>query len=431
VNKIKVLHINTYDIQGGAAQVAGDLVHNLNADCFLVVKQKKSESEKVILLKQNQLDKFFSILDKGLWKIGIKKPVKSLFGIANQFNLTYEKLKKMKEYQEANIIHLHNIHGHYFNLSALVKIASEKYIVWTLHDMWALTGGEVYTFENENYKKGIGNTPYLSVYPLYNPLIDRRQHFIEEKKRIYNQITDKLTLVPVSHWLEKCLLSAWVYNDKIKVQTNYNGIDTGIFKNRRNRDWTKPRILFFNIGNHSKGGTLFKNIIPKIQGEYELTIIGEPLYESVKTKGWKYGQTIPQYEDLSEFSINYIHLPYVSSRQRLCEIYNQIDILIFPSLAESFGLTVLEALACGVCVIASNIGGIPEVLDDTSGYLFKSGDEEDLLTKINYALKHYTESRQKADIASNHVEKFSLEKSCNGYLSIYQQIINPDNSPSE
>ena len=69
----------------------------------------------------------------------------------DNFNFTYSKLKKIKEYQAAQIIHLHNIHGGYFDLNDLRKIAKEKIIVWTLHDMWAITGGESYIMDDENF----------------------------------------------------------------------------------------------------------------------------------------------------------------------------------------------------------------------------------------------------------------------------------------
>ena len=402
---IKVLHINTSDTIGGASQVAFGLVHNIDADCVLAVMKKESKSNKVIQLPQNFLDKIFLTIDKVIWKLGYKKSIKNILSISDQFNFTFSKLRKMKEYKEANIIHLHNIHGNYFDLSALRKIASEKYIVWTLHDMWIMTGGEAYTFKNDNYKKGIGETPYVDVYPLLNPLIDRRQHFIELKKKIYGDIADKLTLVPVSHWIEDCIKSAYVYNNRMNIRLNYNGINLSIFKNYKKRNWTKPRILFFNNESAFKGSPLFLNILNRLNEDYDLTIIGEPL----------------------KINVNYNYIKYIDNPRYLNEIYNDVDLLVFPSLAENFPLTLLEALACGVFKIASDVGGIPEVLDNASGYLFKSGDEEDLLNKINHALKNLAESRDKADEASRNVENFSLEKNCNGYLSIYKHILSYDN----
>ena len=112
--------------------------------------------------------------------------------MGDEFHFTYKKLKDNPYYKECDIVHLHNIHGSYFDIESLLLIAKDKYIVWTLHDMWIMTGGEAYTFENNNYQTGIGTTPYIANYPLNNPVIDRRQHFLQKKKSILKQFRSYL-----------------------------------------------------------------------------------------------------------------------------------------------------------------------------------------------------------------------------------------------
>src|SRR6185436_6597884 len=342
MSKLKILHINTLDSLGGAAQVANDLIHHLDADCHLVVMKKTSDDERVIQLPKNALDYFFRFLSKVMWKLGQQKSLRAFLSLDNEANYTFAKLKQLKEYQEADIIHLHNIHGGFFDFNALVEIAKEKKIVWTLHDMWAITGGEAYTFGNENYKKGIGYTPYISNYPLLNPLIDRRHFFLKKKKEIYKEIHEALTVVVVSKWLENCFRQSFVYNLGIDLRRIHNGIDTSLFTGTPLRDWPKPRILFFKANNPFKGEQLFLDILGKIQHDFELIVVGERLKRKIKYK----------------------HIKYVGDREMLNALYNQVDILVFPSLAENFPLTVLEAMACRVCVIASDTGGIPEMLDN-------------------------------------------------------------------
>jgi glycosyltransferase involved in cell wall biosynthesis len=64
------------------------------------------------------------------------------------------------------------------------------------------------------------------------------------------------------------------------------------------------------------------------------------------------------------------------------------DCLVCPSLwAEAAGLVILEAMACGLPVVASRIGGIPEfVLDGTSGLLFAAGNSRELAHRLNWLL---------------------------------------------
>ena len=69
------------------------------------------------------------------------------------------------------------------------------------------------------------------------------------------------------------------------------------------------------------------------------------------------------------------HVPYVLNQKEMAEWYSAADVYVYPSLADNCPLVVLEAMACGVPVISSNSGGLPEVnKDDFSGYLSDVGD---------------------------------------------------------
>ena len=66
---------------------------------------------------------------------------------------------KTKEYQEFDIIHLHWINGGFVNIKHLAKV--DKPIVWTMRDMWPMTGGCHYSMKCEKYKTGCGNCEQL------------------------------------------------------------------------------------------------------------------------------------------------------------------------------------------------------------------------------------------------------------------------------
>jgi len=69
--------------------------------------------------------------------------------------------------------------------------------------------------------------------------------------------------------------------------------------------------------------------------------------------------------------------------ERIHELYNQADIFVLPSYTESFPLTVLEAMASGLAVVASDVGGIPEIIEDNKdGMLVKAGDATQLAASI-------------------------------------------------
>ena len=401
---MNILHINTSNAGGGAEQFSTDLMmYTENAQ--MIVKQIKISGPRFFALESNFIDKIISILDKILWKMGLKKPLRTIFFFQDEWHSTYTKLKKNKQFQNADIIHLHNIHGSYFDLEALIKIAKEKKIVWTLHDMWCMTGGEAHTFENSNYKKGIGQSPYISLPPLYSPLIDRRQHFIEKKKEIYSVISNNITFVPVCKWLNQCFISSYTYNSKFTVKTVYNGYDNQIFYDKKKRNWKLAQILFFNTSNKFKASELFLNVISSITFNFKLLNVGIPISNS---------------------KIEIINNDFINKRETLSEIYNDSDIMIFTSKAECFPLTVMEAMACGVCVIASDVGGIHEIINDgVNGFLFNNSNPKELIDKINFLLSDLDFTREIGRKAANDVaEKYTISICSQNYNKVYEEILN-------
>lgn len=434
---MKILHINTYDKGGGAEQFAFDFVHH-NFDELdeiietkLIVKRKKTDSNKVEILSRPFSSHILEKIDKGFYKL-IKYTFFSDLSVLKKLHFTFENLQKNEFYKQADIIHLHNIHYDFFDLNDLIKIAKQKPIIWTLHDMWAMTGGEAYTFENENYKKGIGKTPYGKFHPLLNSIIDRRQKYLEQKKQIYSIINEldenekhNFIFVPVSNWLKECLENAYVYPNKIEeketsknisIQTIQNGIDTIIFKNLNQRNWNTKRILFFNSDNPYKGAVLFENLLSQLNQEqntnFELFVVGKELSKTVL-------------DSIIDSKIKIRHLKPIYDRQKMNELYNSVDILVFPSRAENFSLLVLEAMATGVFVIGSTAGGIKEQLAHNRGILFENENQNDLLKKINFVLNMPLEEiREKGKNASSFVnENWNVEKMRVKYVELYKKIV--------
>lgn len=402
--KPKILHINTFSLHGGAEKIAYLLYKNTD-NSHLIVKYDSTNDDKILEFEQNTMDKAFKVLTKLKWRVKPYYSFKKIFSIDDQFNGTYNKLKKLEAYKSADIIHLHNIHGGYFDLSALRLIAREKKIVWTLHDMWSITGGEAYVFENENYKQGIGKTPYLNVPPLNSPLIDRRQHFIEFKKKLYKQIAKSIVFVPVSSWLEECLTSSYVWDTELKYRTIKNGIETTVYQNHEIRNNANV-ILIFNNNNIFKGETGFKQVLEKIKVHFELIVVGNELVIE------------------NTYCTGITHLPFIREKHKLAALFNQVNILLFPSKADNLPLLPMEAMSCGVCVIASNVGGIPEIIEHTrNGFLFnKISELEDLLNQL---LEQPEKVAAVGNAAIAHIKnEFNIEHMFEKYNNLYDDIIN-------
>jgi glycosyltransferase involved in cell wall biosynthesis len=103
-------------------------------------------------------------------------------------------------------------------------------------------------------------------------------------------------------------------------------------------------------------------------------------------------------------------------------VYNAVDLFVAPSLAETFGLVILESLRCGTPVVAFETGGIPELIHHkNNGYLAKYRDSEDLAEGILFCLKNLSNV--------DALTEFDTDIIIKQHLALYKQIT-PSNSTS-
>ncbi len=115
---------------------------------------------------------------------------------------------------------------------------------------------------------------------------------------------------------------------------------------------------------------------------------------------------------------------FLGQQDEVAQLLSLADLLLLPSQKESFGLVALEAMACGVPVIGSTAGGIPEVVEHTkSGYLAPVGDTESM---GNYAISLLSnpEKWENFSRAARHrADFFTMEKKVAQYEALYDQLI--------
>lgn len=114
---------------------------------------------------------------------------------------------------------------------------------------------------------------------------------------------------------------------------------------------------------------------------------------------------------------------FLGKQEQVEEILSVSDLFMIPSGSETFGLAALEAMGCGVPVISSDIGGLPEVnIDGETGYLCKLGDVE---TMGKMATKILTDDQlhsRMAKAARKRAEFFELDKVVTYYEDYYQEV---------
>jgi N-acetyl-alpha-D-glucosaminyl L-malate synthase BshA len=116
---------------------------------------------------------------------------------------------------------------------------------------------------------------------------------------------------------------------------------------------------------------------------------------------------------------------FLGTQQDIHEIAAMADVFLLPSELESFGLSALEAMACGVPVIGSDAGGLPEVVRHAeSGYLLPVGDVEGMANRTIEILKDDERRRAMGEAARHRVESlFDADRVVSQYESAYARVL--------
>jgi len=116
---------------------------------------------------------------------------------------------------------------------------------------------------------------------------------------------------------------------------------------------------------------------------------------------------------------------FLGKQDQLEDILSISDLFILPSQYESFGLAALEAMACGLPLISSNAGGLPEInTDGYSGYLSEVGDYRKMAADAISILKDDATLNQFKANALQQASKFAIEKIVPQYEALYTEVAN-------
>lgn len=202
-------------------------------------------------------------------------------------------------------------------------------------------------------------------------------------------LQDADVVLAVSNALKDEIINTKIPNIEEKTRLHWNAVDVNKFKTTKeneskfkeelvqefNIDENKPIILF--VGNliKRKNPDLLLEAKKKMKSEANLVFVGDgPLMKDLKAKCEK------------ETGGKLDNVYFIGPRRDVEDIIPSCDLLVLPSLSESFGLVLIEALACGKPVIGSNIGGIKEIITEDVGLLIEPNDSEDLAKSIDRIL---------------------------------------------
>ena len=272
---------------------------------------------------------------------------------------------------DPDIIHLHNIHGHYLNIDMLFRFlkGKQKPVFWTLHDCWSFTGHCAH-FDYvgcERWKTECYACPQKRAYP-DSWLFDRSKESYKDKKRLFMDI-DNMMLIAPSEWLANFVKQSFLKEYPVRIINN--GIDLTVFKPRnsniRNEYHLENKIIVLGVASEwgvRKGLGYFMQLGKRLGNDYQVILVG--LTERQK-------QALPS---------NIIGVTRTNNVEELATLYSTADVFVNPTLEDNFPTTNLEAIACGTPVITFNTGGSVESVDELTGRVVEAGNIEQLIDAI-------------------------------------------------
>lgn len=417
---MRVLIVNTSEKTGGAAVAANRLMEalkNNGVKAKMLVRDKETDQITVVGLPQSARRQWSFLWERFVIYVRSHFSRKHLFeiDIAN----TGADITKLREFREADVIHLHWVNQGMLSLNDIHKILdSGTPVVWTMHDIWPATAICHYTRGCSYFKTRCHNCQLLPGGGSENDLSTK---IWNKKKRILAD--HNIHFVTCSHWLEDMAKQSALLTGQ-DITCIPNPIDTHIYHPDDKKEarmvaglpLDKRIILFVSqrVTDKRKGMDYFVEAInslaeryPDMKGNTGIAILG--------------GHS----EDITgQLALPAYPLGYVSDEKKIVSIYNSADVFVLPSLEDNLPNTLMESMACGVPCVGFKVGGIPEMIDHRkNGYVASLRDAKDLADGIRWVLceADYTQLRQEAIRKVNVC--YSQHSVAMKYIEVYNQAI--------
>jgi glycosyltransferase involved in cell wall biosynthesis len=314
-----------------------------------------------------------------------------------------------------DIIHLHNILGYYLNYPLLFNylVKSNKPVVWTFHDFWPVTGHCVYftDVKCEKWKSQCFSCPKKNKYPS-SIFVDNSKDNYMMKKQYFSALSN-LNIVTISDWATGLIRQSFL--GKKSIHKISNGIDSSRFtiidineKLLREKYGIGTQKVLMGLATtwgERKGYYDYLKLAENLPPDYQIVLIG--------LQG-KFSENLPE---------NIIPIKRTDSIDELVSLYNLAEITLNLSYQETFGLTTVEGLMCGIPGIVYNATASPELIEDTVGLVVETGDISGILKAIKIIEENGGRSAYRNKCREYAKEKFDSDLVHNEYLDLYKSLL--------
>jgi len=317
----------------------------------------------------------------------------------------------------ADVLHLHGLHGGYFDLRHLPRLSARVPVVVTLHDTWLTSGHCAYTLECERWRTGCGDCPHLDTHPAVPR--DRTAENWALKRDILRR--SRLRVVGPSQWVLGKAADSILAAGAVEMRHIPNGVDQRVFTHGDKRAARAELgiagdalMLVFSAAartNLYKDTATISAALPTIAARVAprpvIFVCLGALMDPGSTPG-----------------VEVASVPFLCDPRDVARYLQAADLMVHAAHAENHPLAVLEAQSCGVPVVATGVGGIPETLVDGRTGLLVPPDDPAALAEAASGLLLDDDRRAAFGNAAfeNAASRFGLDRMADAYVALYREL---------
>jgi glycosyltransferase involved in cell wall biosynthesis len=317
----------------------------------------------------------------------------------------------------ADVLHLHGLHGGYFDLRHLPRLSEHVPTVVTLHDTWLTSGHCAYTLECERWRTGCGDCPHLDTHPAVPR--DRTAENWALKRDILGR--SRLHVVGPSRWVLGKAADSILAAGAVEMRHIPNGVDRSVFapgdRRAARAQLGIPNDALVLLFSAAARTNLYKDVatiaaaLPAIAARVAPRPV---LFVSL-------GASV---DSASIAGVDVLPVPFLPDSRDVARHLQAADLVLHAARAENHPLAVLEAQSCGIPVVATDVGGVPETLVDRRTGLLVPPDDPAALADAASGLL-LDDGRRAAfgeAAAGNAAAHFGLDCMLDAYVALYREL---------
>jgi len=388
---------------------------------FLVGRSKYRE-EPLVHLIWDEIAGYRSLGSSIISRIG--NQIEKYQGIHPWSNRTNLRIVDTPLYEWADIIDLRNLFGSFFNLWGLPALSAEKQVVWRMPDLWAVTGHCAYPYACQRWISGCFDCPLFS--PEGRNIVEPKATIKDGTRRVWQAKKDiyqrsKLHIIITTNWMKEQVDQS-ILRNALSINIISNGVDLDIYKpyprSKARKELGLPEtetILLWGAGskgNYRKGYHLVVEALSKLQQQGKPTPM---LLTMGGSKGWDQVESLEKIKDLG----------YVRDPEQQALVYASADAFLCTTLADAQPQTALESLACGIPIIAFDVGPMRDLaIEGKTGYIAQDTTADSLLDAIDVFLgSGIADMGYRENCRKEAIQKYDLVKQTEKYIDLYERIL--------